>query len=129
MTRKVLLLLLAGVLAFVATGCGSKTVEAKIADERIVGEWTSAEGGVAFYADGSATIEQAQGGVNSVSDRFQFEMPEKDKLIMHFPEGDRYYKVTLKGKGAKKTQSVVETDDSGKPVGDGKAVLYRYVGE
>jgi hypothetical protein len=90
MLEKLLVLSLAVVLAMGLAGCGTNeeaaptgetTQTVKIADERIVGKWTGADGDVEFRDDGIAVLADGS--------EIPFEMPTSDRLFFDFPDAGR----------------------------------------
>ncbi len=92
---------LVSALAFVLVGCGGSGEgdstdvgpgnggEVRIADERIIGEWTGEDGGVEFRADGMIVLADGT--------EYPFAMPSADRIDIEFPDGPRSYNVTWEG--------------------------------
>lgn len=120
MSRRAALLILALSLVLALAGCANPSKKVTIADDRIIGAWISPEGAVNFYPDGTLSLEGAQGGVNAMNNQARYEMPKKDRIVIHFENRTRYYEVTFKGS---KEHSVRETDKAGKII-DSKPIVY-----
>lgn len=82
------------------TGCGSATPEegagssgndtiVRIADERILGQWTGDDGVVEFRADGTLVLDDGS--------EVPFAMPDSDRVDVEFAAGTRTFNITWDG--------------------------------
>lgn len=72
-----------------AGGSGTEAGDVRIADERIIGRWSGADGDVEFRADGVLVLDDGT--------EASFAMPNSGRIDVEFAAGSRSFNITWDG--------------------------------